>query len=181
MPIGESKLPAMMEGQLIFDPDGDNVELTPYLGELTFNSEQGKEDILQSGFGKTPVDARTSGKVTNTVTFGATRPALDRILNLIYGAVVGSATASVEAVVGNKSGNSLYAGAKKVYIKPLEDDEPNSDDSTWMVIFKCAKPVESLALPYSVDGQQIFPVTMQFFPDRDTGVVGQLYKFGLDT
>jgi hypothetical protein len=181
MAIGTSKLPEIMEGTVIWDPSGDNVELSPVLGAIRIKSEQEKQEVKQSGYGNTPIDHYTSGKIGNTIEFDATRPDLTRLLNLIYGSTLGSASASVEAIVANKSGNSLYAEAKQVTIKPLVDDVPGTTLSEHLIFFKCSPPTEILDLGYAIDEQQIFSVQMNFYPDRTTATLGQLYKFGTDT
>jgi hypothetical protein len=180
MAIGESKLPEIMEGAIVWDPSGDNLEFTPVLGAIRIKSEQETQEIKQSGYGNTPIDHRTSGKIGNTIEFDVTRPDLTRLINTIYGATLGTGSGSVEAVIGNKSGNSLYADAKEVRIKPIEDDVISTTLSEHVVFFKCSEPVEALDLGYAIDEQQIFSVKMFFYPSRATATLGQLYKIGTD-
>jgi hypothetical protein len=180
MPLGTSKLPEIAECQILWDPSGDNVDLGPYLGTASLKFEQESQEVKQSGFGNTAVDHRTSGKINLVLEFDATRQALAGWLNNIYGATAGVATASVEAVVGNKSGNSLYANAKDVYLKPLEDDTPSSDQSTWIHLYKCSEPLEAADLQYAIDAQQVITVQMKLYPSRDTADLGQFFSVGVD-
>lgn len=155
-------------GPVQIDWDGGTL-LNPVLGTVTVKSELQNADIKEAGQGEIPVDSVDTGRL---VTIEAT---LTRVQLATLGVVIpGSTVDLVNNNVGvpNSVGNSYYADAKEIILKPLVNNAAETDDETWVTFFKCY-PFEKMELGYDNENQRVVLVEFKVYP-----LAGELYRFG---
>jgi len=156
---------------VLWDQAGDNLELNPTFGGVTFRDEVQKVDILEDQQGVTPVDAVHVGRIVE-VTVPMTRSTLDALEHAIMGSVETGTTMKVS----NKVGDAVFANAKELVIKPIVDGVA-APASTWLHIHRCY-PFSALEWVYDVAGQRVTNVVFQAYPDDKTGKVNEMWRLG---
>lgn len=150
----------------------DAVDLGPTLGGVTFKEELKTVDIKEDGHGDTPVDSIFMGR-TVAIECKFTRSTLAQLEKMIES----STKSATGLAVKNSVGNSMYARAKELILKPLVDNVASAASGEWLHVHK-AYPVASVNFGYDNSGQRVVNVTFRAFPDQTSGSVGQLWRMG---
>jgi len=159
---------------VVWDPDGDNIELNPTFGGVVFTDEVKYKTIGEDGYGETPVDATFIGRECKLVV-PMTRSSLAQLSNVIPSSAKTGSTLEVASSVGTQ----MFADAKEVIVKPLVDNVSSVVTSEWLHIRR-AYPISKAEFKYDVSNQRICEVTFLCFPDDSTGHVGDMWQIGPD-
>lgn len=166
--MGQSNIKDLGACQILFD----DVDLGKSFGDVIFKSEVTSVPIQEDQAGTTPVDEVMTGR-TVSIEVPLTRASLEQLVKVIPNA---SLDGNV-LLVKNPVGTTLADKAKELILKPIVDNVPSGDSSTWLTVFKCA-PKETFEITYNNSGQRVFKVTFVAFPDDTSGNVGALWKIG---
>lgn len=156
---------------VVWDPDGDNLELNPTFGGVTFTDDPKFKEIREDGYGETPVDATFMGRETKLVV-PMTRSSLTQLAAVIPSSTKGASN----LVVATSCGTQMFADAKEVIVKPMIDNVPSATPAEWLHIFR-AYPIAKSDFKYG-DAQRTCEVTFLCFPDDTTGNVGDMWRIG---
>jgi len=166
--MGQSNIKDLGACQILFD----DVDLGKTFGDVIFKSEISAEPIHEDQEGTTPVDEVMTGRAVS-VEIPMTRATLDQLAKVIpNGSIVGDAL-----IVKNPIGTTLADKAKELILKPIVDNLPSSDSSTWLTVFSCA-PRENIEITYNNAGQRVFGITFIAFPVTTSPDIGNLWKIG---
>jgi hypothetical protein len=160
-------------GEANWDSAGDNVNLGPFSGGILLKSELSKVDILQDGYGDTPYDSITKGRVVSLEL--TMREITATRLALIQGC---TETTGPVFTFDSNCGVSLRDAAKELIIKPMVNLVVSTTNTEWITIFKCSPPLDAFEIGYDDENARLWKVIFQVFPDDGTGTVGMLYKIG---
>jgi hypothetical protein len=149
-----------------------DIELSPIFGDVYFRSEDQSEDIKEDGQGVTPIDAVMVGRITE-LQIPMTRSDLDQLEAVIGGSVAVGNVLSVS----NRVGQAVFADAKEVILKPMEDNVCSAVNTEWLHIWRCY-PMHAFEIPYNLSTQRIFNVVFKVFPDDLSGQVGEIWQVG---
>jgi len=166
--MGQSNIKDLGACQILFD----DVDLGKSFGDVIFKSAVSSEEIHEDQAGTTPVDEVMTGRMCS-VDVPMTRTSLDQLAKVIPNAsVVGGAL-----IVKNPVGTTLADKAKELILKPIVDNVPSVDSTTWLTVFLCA-PRENLEITYNNASQRVFGVTFVAFPVTTSPDTGNLWKIG---
>jgi len=170
------KLPFGDKGpvQVVWDYGGTPLVLNPVLGTVTLRATDSVSDVQEEGWGETPVDAVFTGTVVE-LEVPMTRSTLDQLTSLLEGVESG---AGGIAIFKAKAGCDMYANAKQVVLKPLCDNQPDSDTSHWILLYKCF-PYRTFELGFDREGQRVHMVVFKVFVNQDSGYEGKLFAYGV--
>ena len=160
---------------VVWDYGGNPVNLYPYLGTITLRIADSVENVEEEGWGSTAVDAVFSGTECQ-LDVPLTRQDFDDLVNWVPGLTQSGSN----YIFAPKAGCSMYDDAKEMVIKPLCDNQPESDTSKWIHIFK-AYPWRDVELGFDRSGQRVFLVHFKLFPDLTSGAGGRVFSVGLVT
>jgi len=167
--MGSSVIKDLGPAVIVWDPDGDNLELQPTFGTVTLKDELLGADIKEDGSGESPVDTVTTGRNVS-LEVPMTRSTIDQLLTVIHGS---EKDAFNNLLVKNSVGEAVYTNAKKIIIKPMVNGVADSDTSTWVVIFK-AYPFIKAELGWDNSAQRVWLVEFKVYPDSSN----QFYQYG---
>lgn len=159
---------------VVWDPAGDNIELSPTFGGVEFRDEVLSVDIHEDGQGETIVDSVHTGRVVE-VTVPMTRYTLTQL----EAAIKGSVAAASKLEVSNKVGGAVFADAKELIIKPAEDNVCTPTTTEWLHVHK-AYPFANLGWMYDNSGQRVANILFKCYPDTASGQVGEMWRMGPD-
>lgn len=148
--------------------DFNSAELGPTFGDVLFRHIVESRPVLEDQKGVTEVDGVFVGAVCE-VEVPLTRTTLAKLATVIPG---GSYTTGL-VTVNNIIGESRYANAKVLILKPIVDGVAGPS-TTWLTISK-ASPSVDLEIVYNNEGQRVYKVIFKGYPDETTG---ELYKIG---
>jgi len=155
-----------------WDPAGANIDLNPTHGGVRWRDSLLFVDIFEDSQGETPVDAITKGR-TVEVEISMTRSSLHQLSYVIEG----SALSGTKLTVSNAVGNSMYAHAKEVILKPTEENVASATTTEWMHFLKCF-PVIGQEIVYDNSEQRVAKVLFKCFPSQLTVDSGKMYRYG---
>ena len=178
---------------VIWDYDMFNVGtptcLGPYLGTVSLRMVDSVSDVQEEGYGDAPVDGVFAGTVME-LDVPMARSTLDELLATIgYGSMgvkeyipeTAPFTPVADADVlklKNMAGCAMYELAKAILIAPVCNNVPDTDESSWIMLFKC-HPWRDFELTFDRSGQRIHMVKFKVFPNRDSGYCGEYGLWGL--
>jgi len=157
---------------VLWDPDGDNLELNPTFGGVKFKDELTHAEVKEDGHGEAAVDAVPTGRKVE-LTVPMTRSTLVQLEKAIKGSVAGVANLKVSNLVGG----AVFTNAKEIVVKPLIDNAPSVVASEWLHIHR-AYPFDALEWTYDNAGQRVSNIVFKAFPDDKTGQVGEMWRMG---
>jgi hypothetical protein len=161
-------------GEVNWDGAGDNVNLGPFSkDQIIFKSELSTVDIFQQGYGDTPYDSFTKGRVASLEL--TMREMTAARLELIQGCV--QSTGPV-FTFDSSCGVSLRDAAKEVIIKPMVNLVVSTTNTEWITIFLVSPPIDAFEIGYDDEGERLWKVMFKVFPSAATGTVGKLFKIG---
>jgi len=170
MPI----LPVKGPFEVYWDPTGDNVQLSPFLGRIAFTTSDQISTIEHEFFGDTPVDAVPKGTLTE-VSVPMTEPTYLKLATLLPG---------VENLGGGKIRFSVRSGACSMYdaskvllFKPVCDFVEGVDTLKYIHIYH-AYPYRDIDLGFDREEQRTWSVKFIVFPSRESATLGKLYDYG---
>ena len=170
MPI----LPVKGPFEVYWDPTGDNVQLSPFLGRIAFTTSDQISTIEDEFFGDTPVDAVPKGTLTE-VSIPLTEPTYLKLATLLPG---------VENLGGGKIRFSVRSGACSMYdnskvllFKPVCDFAEGADTLKYIHIYH-AFPYRDIDLGIDREEQRVWMVKFIVFPSRESATYGKLYDYG---
>ena len=153
-------------------------------GTVVFNKTQGGVKFRYQEF-NAPIKEDQSGSETDVdeVSTGAqcslevplTREELAD-LNYVFG---NSSQSSNYLKVVNPRGESKFAGAVALIVKPIVNGVVSTTNTQWLTIHR-ASPTVNMELAYDNSGQRVFMVTFKGFPDDASGQVGEFWRAGPD-
>jgi hypothetical protein len=147
--------------------------LNPTFGKISLKQEDGVSPIEEEEHGQAPVDAVFTGTKTE-LEVPMTDSTLAQLAAMIHGEVISGDV----MIISNRSGCSMYDDAKPILIKPLCDNVPNTDPSTWILIYK-AYPYRAYDLGFDRDSQRVVLVKFMIFPSQESGCVGEILQIGV--
>jgi len=150
----------------------NGVDMGPTHGGVTFKEELHSVDIHEDGHADTPVDSVFTGRIA-TLEAKFTRLSLAQLAALIESATAGANNLKVK----NSVGNTMFADAKEVILKPLVDNIPSATTTEWLHIHR-AYPIASVELGFDNQNQRIISVTFKCFPDDASGQVNDIWRAG---
>jgi len=156
---------------ITWDADGDNVELNPTFGGVTFKDEVLHVEVKEDQQGEAPVDHVHTGRIVE-LTVPMTRSTLAKLEK----AIMGSAVTTDTIKVSNKVGEATFALAREVIIKPLVDGVAAAE-KTWLHIHRCY-PFSSLEWVYDNAGQRVTNVVFKAYPDDFSTWVNEMWRVG---
>ena len=155
-----------------WDPDLLDVELNPTFGGVRYRDTLLSSPIMEDGQGETEIDGVDKGR-TVEVEVPMTRFTLTQLEYVI----AGSSLAVDVLTVSNTVGNSFYAQAKEILIKPMVDNVESVTDTQWVHFWKCY-PVIDAEVVFDNSEQRIARVIFKVFPNQDTTGLGEMYTHG---
>ncbi|MCK4761981.1 MAG: hypothetical protein KAW12_07265 [Candidatus Aminicenantes bacterium] len=170
------KLPDKGTAAIVWDPDGDNIVFKKAFEDIVFKDEEITSEVFEAQFGQTPVDEFTEGvKINFEAVF--TREDIEKLATFCVGATV-SGTTSKQIEFSVPVGESKYQYAKQVIIKPMVNQQPVSDESQWLYLYKCF-PGRAFEIGFGTD-QKKFSFNFKVFPDQDEAspTYGKTHRFG---
>jgi hypothetical protein len=157
---------------VIWDPAGDNLELNPTFGGVTFRDEVLDEDIHEDQAGLTIVDGVHTGRIVE-VTIPMTRSSLAQLQVAIKGSTAGASNLKVK----NWVGGNQFPLSKELRIKPIVDNVPSGTPAEWLHILR-AYPKSNLEWQYNNADQRVTNVVFKAFPDDESGQVRHMWRMG---
>ena len=157
---------------VIWDRAGDNIELNPTFGGVTFRDEVLDADIHEDQAGETIVDGVHTGRIVE-VTIPMTRSSLAQL----EVAIKGSTATATNLKVKNWVGGNQFPLAKELLIKPIVDNVPSADTEEWLHVFR-TYPKSNLEWQYNNADQRVTNVVFKVFPDDESGNVRQMWRMG---
>ena len=106
-----------------------------------------------------------------------TRSTLAQLTALLEGVESGGENIAIFSV---KSGCDMYSDAKQILIQPLCDNVPDTDEKTWILLYKCF-PYRAFDIGFDRETQRVLNVIFKVFPNQDSGYEGRLYQFGVSS
>lgn len=156
-----------------WDPDTLAVELNPTLGGIRYRDTLLTSPIMEDGQGETEIDGVDKGR-TVEVEIPMTRFSLQQLEYVIQG----SELAADVLAVGNSVGNSFYALAKEILLKPMVDNALSVIDTQWVHFWHCF-PVIDEEIVFDNSEQRVARVIFKVFPSQSTTIgLGQMYQHG---
>lgn len=169
LPMGD-----ISAAEIIFDPAGENLELTPHFGAINLRMEDTINAVQVEGWGDSEVDGVFGGTVME-LEIPCTRSDYEKLQKILLGELV-EADKTVKLVA--KSGCAMYDNAKLLYIKPECDGVANPDTSTWIQLFH-VHPYRRWELTYDRSTQRTFMVGCKIFISHISGQQGEFGKVGV--
>lgn len=160
--------------EVTWDYGGVPLILDPILGTISLTTTDGVSDVLEEGWGDTPVDAVFTGTVVE-LRVPMARSKLDQLIGLLDGVESGT---GLVAIFKAKAGCDMYASAKQIVLKPKCDNVPSVDNTEWILLYKCY-PFREFDLGFDKEGQRVHMVVFKVFVNQDSGYEGKLYKYGI--
>lgn len=157
---------------VLWDVDGNNVDLGPTYGGVVFKDEVKYKEIREDGYGEQPVDAVFVGRVT-TVTCKMTESSINQLNQVIPSSTLAGSVLTVKGSVGTQ----MRALAKKATLKRLIDGVASTTAAEWITLLLCY-PIASPNWQFDADNQRVTDVTFVAFPSKTTGSIGQTWKMG---
>ena len=162
---------------IVWDPDGDNIELKPCFGTVTFRGEDSAADIFENQHGEAPVDAVFTGRLI-TLEAPMTRSNLVQLEAVIHDATKHKHLGKYKILkVPNVVGDNMFPLAKEIILKPVLDRVCSATTSEWLHVFRCY-PMAAFEIGYDNSGQRVYNVSFKVFPDDSSGNVGYLWRMG---
>ena len=156
-----------------WDPDTLAVELNPTFGGIRYRDTLLTSPIMEDGQGDTEIDGVDKGR-TVEVEIPMTRFSLQQLEYVIQG----SELAADVLAVGNSVGNSFYALAKEILLKPMVDNALSVTDTQWVHFWHCF-PVIDEEIVFDNSEQRVARVIFKVFPSQSTTIgLGQMYQHG---
>jgi len=153
------------------------LNLGPFLGATTFKGVTSVEKIYEERFGNAAVDAIFSGTEA-TLEARMTRSTLDQLNEVLNaGGILGSEPYQY-IKLKNQAGCNLYAGAKRVVIKPICNNAVSVDPSEWVEVYKVV-PIPGWELTWDRSTQRIFPISFLVFVSQESGEEGEFGQAGM--
>ena len=157
---------------VIWDPSGDNIELNPTFGGVTFGDEVADEDIHEDQAGITIVDGVHTGRTVLT-TLPMTRSSLAQLEVAIKGSIAGATNLKVT----NWVGGNQFPLSRELLIKPIVDNVPSLTPAEWLHIHR-AYPKSNLEWQYNNADQRVTNVVFKSFPDDESRQVRGMWRMG---
>lgn len=148
----------------------DGTELGKTFGDVIFRSTIVSQPIQEDQAGTTPVDEVITGR-TVSVEVPLTRASAEQLSKVIPLSEFDDVNGILK--VKNPVGVTLKDTAKELILKPIKDNQAETDASKWLVVHK-ASPREDLEITFNNDGQRVYKVTFVAFPDDN----GYLWSVG---
>ena len=160
---------------VIWDYGGTELRIDPYLGTVTFRSEDQVSDVEEEGWGATIMDSVFAGTIVELEV-----PMVRNDLSTLNSLLPGTAISDSDYLkFSAKAGCDMYSSALAVVLKPMCDGQCDEDSTTWIHIFKCY-PFRVFELAFDRDSQRILMVRFKVFPNQDSANFGELFEFGVD-
>lgn len=158
---------------IVWDPSGDNIEFKQTHGGVIFRYEELRVGIKRDQEGLTDVDEVTTGAVNPELDAPLTEPDLTKLVRCFA-----NSTAAVHSLaVNNPVGEAVFARARRVIVKPIENGVISIDPNNWLYIHR-AFPRITMEQPYDNAGQRCTKVTFKGFPDDISGRQRQMWRYG---
>lgn len=152
--------------------ESGEIILTPHLGKVSLKMTDSISDIEEEAQGDAAVDS----------VFGGTKmefevPMARSTMLQLQEALLAPAAGSVIPLV-NKTGCPMYEDAHPVLIKPMCDGVADTDDSTWIWLYK-AHPFRAFELGYDRKSQRTFLVKFKVFVSHESGYTNEFGQIGI--
>jgi len=157
---------------------GKQMHIGPYLGTISLRMTDTISDVQEEGYGDAPVDGVFAGTVVE-LDIPMARNTLTQLEATIAYEGMGSLSGKV-LTLRNIAGCDMYANAKKILIAPICNNVPNTDPSTWTLLYKC-HPYREFELTWDRAGQRVHMVKFKVFPNQDSGYCGEYGTEGLES
>jgi hypothetical protein len=148
------------------------ITISPFLGTVTLGMEDTIHDIQEEGYGEAPVDAVSGGAVV-TLDIPMTRATVDQLE-----AVLNAAREGDILYLSSRAGCPMYADARPLLIRPVCDNVPSADPSTYILLYKTF-PFRKFELAWDRSTQRVFLIGFKVFPNQDSGYVGKYLQIGV--
>ena len=156
-----------------WDPDTLAVELNPTFGGVRYRDTLLSSPIMEDGQGETEIDGVDKGR-TVEVEIPMTRFTLQQLEYVIQGSELAADVLSVS----NSVGNSFYALAKELLIKPMIDNAASVTDTQWVHFWHCF-PVIDAEVVFDSSEQRTARIIFKVFPSQSTTIgLGEMYQHG---
>ncbi len=141
-------------------------------GDVTFTFKTATREIKEDVKGISPVDKIPMGIETCQIKVPFTRLTLEKLAGVIPGAkyTKGVSTAPDTMTVSAQVGTSSADNAKELILKPIVDGVVSTKTGEWLHILKAYPSEADIEVTYNTEGQRVFTVLFDGFPDATSGV-----------
>jgi len=165
--------PLLDLGPCVIDYDGGTVVFNKSLGGVKFRYQEFNAPIKEDQSGsETDVDEVSTGAKCE-LEVPLTREELAD-LNYLLG---NSAQVGTYLKASNPVGESKFAGAVALIVKPIINGTVSVTTTQWLTIHR-ASPTVNWDVAYDNSGQRVFLTTFKGFPDDASGQVGEFWRAG---
>ena len=152
---------------LLFDGQTYNT-----VGGATWSGEVVVKEIKRDDYGDVPVNKRTMG-ATSRVEANIVQPTWEQLEKVTPGGAV-AGTMTTAFIVTNPVGMKLAGDSPKtLVVKPIIDGAPDTDEANWITFYNAA-PRPVVEVPFNVDGQRVYHVVWDAFPNGSQ----KIYRIG---
>ena len=159
---------------------GSKIVLNPTLGSQFLRLTDSVSDVQEEEWGDTSVDAVFMGTVCE-IDIPMARSTMLQLETLLANAGVINADVGLDPITKFKvkAGCAMYPNAEDIVFKPLCDNSPSTDESEWILVYKC-HPYREFELGADRDTQRTHMVKYKVFPNATSGYEGELYQVGME-
>jgi len=158
---------------VIWDPDGDNLELNPTHGGVTFRYREAFAELHQDQMGVSVKDRVAVGVEECSLEV----PMDESDITQLSKAFACVQTGANSVLVKNPVGIRILPLAKEVVVKRIVGGAISADTNEWLHIFR-AYPQVDMEWKFDSATQRTTKITLQGYPDDASGQIGWYWRAG---